>query len=350
MNLADVIESLVEERNLDRDQVVAIVCSAVKIAHEKKYSGQEFVVTFNKKTSSIDICTRKTVVAVALDKDLEVSLRKAVTIDPKCVLGSVINVPFEETVGRIEILAARQLISLQIKELEEKAVFDEYVEKEGKLITGVIHKKERSGFAVTVGDLMGFLPNSGVIPGEQLRIGYSVKLVLLEVLPFARGGYQLILDRASADFVKCLLELEIPEIFEGIVEIKKIVRTAGYKTKVALVSHNKDIDPVGTCVGVGGARIKPILKGLGLEKVDLISWSEDVAEMVRSSLKPAVIDDVDISPDESRAIVSLADDQRAFAIGKGGQNIALASALSDIQISLEPAENQSHVEDPFENA
>ena len=350
MNLADVIESLVEERNLDRDKVVAIVCSAVQIAHEKKYTGQEFVVSFNKKTSSIDICTRKTVVSVVADKDHEVSLRKAVTLDPKCILGGVVSVPVEEPVGRIEILAARQLISLQIKELEEAAIYNEFIEREGKILTGVINKKERSGYAVTVGDLMGFLPNSGVIPGEQLRIGYSVKLVLIEVLPFNRGGYQLILDRASADFVKCLLELEIPEIFEGIVEIKKIVRTAGYKTKVALISHNKDVDPVGTCVGVGGVRIKPILKGLGLEKVDLISWCDDVAEMVRSSLKPAVIDDVAISPDGSRAIVSLADDQRAFAIGKGGQNIALASALSEIQISLEPADNQSHVEDPFRDA
>lgn len=350
MNLADVIESLVEERNLDRDQVVAIVCSAVKIAHEKKYPGQEFVVSFNKKTSGMDVCTRKAVVAIVVDKDKEVSHRKAVTIDSRCSIGDVVSVPFEEPVGRIEILAARQLIASQIKELEEVAVYDEYIEREGKILTCVVHKKERSGFAVTVGDLTGFLPNSGCIPGEQLRIGYSIKAVLQEVLPVARGGYQLILDRASADFVKCLLELEIPEIFEGIVEIKKIVRTAGYKTKVALVSHSKDIDPVGTCVGVGGVRIKPILKGLGLEKVDLIAWVDDVPEMVRSSLKPAVIDDVTISPDGMRAVVSLADDQRAFAIGKSGQNIALASALSNIQISLEPADDQSHVEDPFRDA
>jgi N utilization substance protein A len=350
VNLADVIESLVEERNLDRDQVVAIVCSAVKIAHEKKYPGQEFVVVFNKKTSSIDVGSRKTVVANVTDKDHEVGLRKAVTIDPRCSNGDVIVVPFEEPVGRIEILAARQLIASQIKELEEEAIYDEYIEREGKILTGVVHKKERSGFAVTIGDQTGFLPNSGCIPEEQLRIGYSIKVVLKEVLAIARGGYQLILDRASADFVKCLLELEIPEIFEGIVEVKKIVRTAGYKTKVALVSHNKDIDPVGTCVGVGGVRIKPILKGLGLEKVDLIPWTDDVAEMVRASLKPAVIDDVEISPDGSRAIVSLGDDQRAFAIGKSGQNIALASALSDIQISLEPADGQPHVEDPFRDA
>ena len=347
MNLGDVIESLVEERSLDRDRVVAIVCNAVQVAYERKFPGHVFIVTFNKKNASVEIATQKLVVANAMDKDHEISHRRAVIIDPKCTTGDTINVPFEESVGRIEILASRQLIATQIKELEESAVYNEFVDREGKIVTGVIHKKERFGFAVTVGDAMGFLPNSGTIPGEQLRIGYSVKMVLKEVLPIARGGFQLILDRASADFVKCMLELEIPEIFEGIVEIRKIVRAAGYKTKIALVSHNKDVDPVGTCVGVGGVRIKPILKGLGLEKIDLVPWQDNIAEMVKLSLKPAVIDAVELSPDESRAMVALADDQRAFAIGKSGQNIALASALSGVQISLEPATGGESIDDPF---
>jgi N utilization substance protein A len=160
-------------------------------------------------------------------------------------------------------------------------------------------------------------------------------------------GYQLILDRASADFVKKLLELEIPEIYEGVVEIKKIVRSPGYKTKVVLASNNKDIDPVGTCVGVGGVRIKPILKGLGQEKVDLLVWTENPTEFVRLSLKPAVIDEVRFSDDGSSAVVTMAEDQRAFAIGKGGQNIALASALTGVHISLERIDEDNSIEDPF---
>ncbi len=347
VNLGDVIESLVEERNLDRDRVASIVCNAVRAAYERKFLDLDFIVTFNKKSSTIEVATRKLVVANVTDKDCEIGYRKAVTIDSKCNIGDEIAVPFDEPVGRIEILAARQIIASQIKELEESAVYNEFIERQGKIVTGVIHKKERFGFAVSIGEVTGFLPNSGIIPGEQLRIGYSVKMVLKEVLPVARGGYQLILDRASADFVKCMLELEIPEIFEGIVEVKKIVRAAGYKTKVALISLNKDIDPVGTCVGVGGVRIKPILKGLGLEKIDLVPWVNDVAEMVKLSLKPAVIDAVHMSHDGSQATVSLAGDQRAFAIGKGGQNIALASALSGVQISLEPSTGDSSVDDPF---
>lgn len=347
VNLGDVIESLVEERSLDRDRVATIVCNAVQAAYERKFLDLDFVVTFNKKSSTIEIATRKQVVSVVADKDCEVAHRKALTIDSKCEIGDYIAVPFEEPVGRIEILAARQIIAAQIKELEETAIYDEYIDRLGKIVTGVIHKKERFGFAVSIGEVIAFLPNSGIIPAEQLRIGYSVKMVLKEVLPVARGGYQLIVDRASADFVKCLLELEIPEIFEGIVEIRKIVRAAGYKTKVALVSLNKDVDPVGTCVGVGGVRIKPILKGLGLEKIDLVPWTSDVVEMVKLSLKPAVVDTVLMSPDGLQATVSLAQDQRAFAIGKGGQNISLASALSGVQISLEPSTGESAVDDPF---
>jgi len=347
VNLGDVIESLVEERNLDRDRVATIVCNAVKAAYERKFLDLDFVVTFNKKSSTIEVATRKLVVPVVTDKDCEIAHRKALTIDPKCDVGDEVAVPFDEPVGRIEILAARQIIASQIKELEESAVYEEFADRLGKIVTGVIHKKERFGFAVSIGDVSGFLPNSGIIPEEQLRIGYSVKMVLKEVLPVARGGYQLILDRASADFVRCLLELEIPEIFEGIVEIKKIVRAAGYKTKIALVSLNKDVDPVGTCVGVGGVRIKPILKGLGMEKIDLVPWTDDIAEMVKLSLKPAIIDNVQMSSDGGQALVSLPQDQRAFAIGKGGQNIALASALSDVQISLEQSTGETSVNDPF---
>jgi N utilization substance protein A len=350
VNLADVIESLVEERSLDRDRVAAIVCNAVKTAYEKKYLDYDFEIIFNKKTSNAEVFVRREVVATVVDKDVEVALRKAVTINPKCSIGDYILVPFDEPVGRIEILAARQIIAAQIKELEEVAVYDEFIERQGKIVSGLIHKKERNGFAVTVDDVSGFLPSVGLAGDDQLRIGYSVRMVLAEVLPVARGGYQLFFDRSSAEFVSCLLEQEIPEIFEGIVEIKKIVRSAGYKTKIALVSHNKDVDPVGTCVGVGGARIKPILKGLGTEKIDLVPWKSDLAEMVRLSLKPAEIEDVRISPEGDKAIVFLQPDQRAFAIGKNGQNISLASALSGVQISLEPLDSQGESNDPFLDA
>jgi N utilization substance protein A len=338
---------LVDERGLDRDRVVAIVCEAVQAAYAKRYPEFNIVVSYNNKSSLVEASIDKEVLAHVEDPNTQITLRKARVISPKVSLGETIRVPFEGTIGRIEIIAARQIIAGKIRELEEGAIYNEYIEKEGKIVTGVIHKKERSGYAVSLGETTAFLPMSCSIPGEPLRVGYSIKVLLKEVLQTARMGYQLILDRASADFVKKLLELEIPEIYEGVVEIKKIVRSPGYKTKVVLASNNKDIDPVGTCVGVGGVRIKPILKGLGQEKVDLLVWTENPTEFVRLSLKPAVIDEVRFSDDGSSAVVTMAEDQRAFAIGKGGQNIALASALTGVHISLERIDEDNSIEDPF---
>ena len=151
----------------------------------------------------------------------------------------------------------------------------------------------------------------------------------------ARGDHQLILDRASSQFVQKMLELEIPEIFEGVVEIKQVVRVPGYKSKVVVLSNSKEIDPVGTCVGVGGVRIRPILKELGQEKVDLIEYTEDLEQLVASALKPAEIDRVVVDEAFGRATVWLAQDQRSFAIGKQGQNIALVSRLTGLHVQLQ---------------
>ncbi len=338
MNLADVIESLVEERGLNREQVIEVVCDGVRAAYEKKFPEFEFSIVFNKKTLAIEVFVKKTVVSSAEDKDHQISLRKAQAFNLKAQLDDILDVPFEEKIGRIEILAARQIIARHIRKLEQDAVYEEFKDRQGTIVTGTIHKKERSGFAISLGEVIGFMPFSCTIPGETLRVGYSTRALLKEVLADSQGGYQLIFDRASADFVKKLIETEIPEVFEGIVEVKKVVRIAGYKTKIALQSNSKEIDPVGTCVGIGGARIKPILRSLDQEKIDLIAWTDNIKELVKSSLKPAEVDDVEISEDERRATVHVADDQRSFAIGKGGQNIALASQMAGIIIQLQGAD------------
>ncbi len=334
MNLVDVIETLVEDRGLSRERVVEIVCESIQAAYQKKYPELVFSVVFNNKTGEADVFVKKEAVSSVSDDNTEISLRKAKQISQKAAEGDTIEVPFEGSVGRIEVLAAKQVISARIRELEQETVYEEYKDKQGAIISGMIHKKERGGLAVKVGDVMALLPESGCIPGEAIRIGYPVKVLLKEVLPVAKRDYQLILDRCSAEFVQRLIEQEIPEVFEGIVEVKKIVRVAGYKTKVAVLSNSKEIDPVGTCVGVGGARIKPILRELGKEKVDLVEWSENIEALVKKGLKPAEIDAVELV-EEGRAIVWLAQDQRSLAIGKMGQNIMLASRLAGVEIQLQ---------------
>lgn len=336
MNLTDVINSLVDERGLEREKIIAIICEGVCAAYQKKYPELELEVIFNSKSGAAEVFIKKTVVTSVSDEDHEISTRKAKVIEPKAKAGDVINVPFEKKVGRIEIASAKQIIANKIREVEQLAVYNEFKDKEGTIITGTAHKRERGGLVVKVGEVMAFLPKSHLIPNETIRIGYPIRALLKEVPEVARGTYQLILDRASADFVKKLLELEIPEVFEGLVEIKKIVRIPGYKTKALVQSHSKEIDPVGTCVGVGGARIKPILKELGQEKIDLIEWTDNIEALVGESLKPAEIDNVEMI-EESKAMVWLAQDQRSLAIGKMGQNIMLASRLSEVEIQLQEA-------------
>lgn len=334
MNLADVIEGLVEERGLEREKVVSIVCDGIRTAYVKKFPSVDLVVTFNAKTGNLEVFANKEVVSSVQDDDSQVSLRKARILEPSTEVGQIIRVPFDEAVGRIEILTAKQVIAGKIRELEQLGVYNAFKDRKGTIVSGNVHKRERNGFIVKIGEVTALLPKEGLIPNENIRVGHPLKALLKEVLPVARGDYQLILDRASADFVKHIIELEIPEVFEGLVEIKKIVRIAGYKTKAVVTSTSKEIDPVGTCVGVGGARIKPILRELGQEKIDLIEWTENQEDLVRDSLKPAEIDKVEII-DDKKVVVWLAQDQRSYAIGKMGQNILLASRLVGLDIQLQ---------------
>lgn len=341
MNLADVIESLVEERGLDKGQVISIVCEGMLSAYSKKFPNIAFNMSFNRKTGSVDIFAEKTVVHSVSDEDKEISLRKAKLIDPSADVGSTLRVPFEENIGRIEILLVRQVIANKIRELESQAVLNDFKDKKDTVLTGVVHKKERNGMTIKVGEVLALLPQDNSIPGEVLKVGHPVKVLLQDVLPTPKWDYQLILDRASADFVKRLIEIEIPEVYEGLVEIKKIVRSPGYKTKAVIASTSKDIDPVGTCVGVGGARIKPILRELGQEKIDLIEYTDSLEDLVRDSLKPAEIDKVEVV-NNRKAVVWLAHDQRSFAIGKMGQNISLASKLVGLELQLQDVSPANH--------
>ena len=348
MNLTDVIESLVEERGLDREKVIEIVCSGIHAAYAKKFPTSTVHVVFNRKTGNLDIVVERRVVATVEDPMHEISLRRARMIDGSAQLDQIIQAPFEERVGRIEILTAKQVIAGKIRELEQLAVHEEFKEKQGTIVTGTVHKRERAGFAVKIGEVSALLPQENLVPHEVVKIGHPVKALLKEVYAVARGDYQLVLDRASADFVQKLLEVEIPEVFEGLVEVKKIVRIPGYKTKIVVASTRKEIDPVGTCVGVGGSRIKPILRELGQEKIDLIQATESIEKLVRDSLKPAEIDKVEVVEDD-KVIVWLAPDQRSFAIGRMGQNINLASKLVGLDIQLQdlasPQDFQMYADD-----
>jgi N utilization substance protein A len=334
VKLADVIDELVEERGLEKESLGAVVCEGMLAAYQRKYPDLILKVEEDSVTGDLVVLAQKTIVASVDDEYSQISLKKARNINKDAALDEQLWLPFEGKIGRVEVLRARQVIASRIKQIEAQIVYDQFKNKQGQIIIGTIHKAERNGISVKFGDVYAFLPYSLSIPGEKFAVGYTVRALLKEVLLEPQGDNQLILDRASPEFLEALFALEIPEVFEKLVEIKRIVRSPGYKSKVAVFSHDRNIDPVGTCVGVGGSRIKPILKELSGETIDVFLWSDTLPLFVKNSLKPAAIDRVELSPDNTIARVWLNEDQRPFAIGKGGQNILLASQITGVSIQL----------------
>lgn len=347
MNLADVIEELVEERGLDRAVIGSIISEGMLAAYQKRYPTLSLRVEYDKKSDQILVEAEKEIVPTVTDEDAQISLKKARLIDKDLDAGQKAWFPFDGKIGRIEILRAKQIIASKIRKVEATAIYNEFKPKEGTIVNGMIHKSERGGIVVKMGDNLAFLPSSLSIPGDKVIVGFPIRALLKEVLAEPRNENQLILDRSSDLFLQRLFELEIPEIFEKLVEIKKVVRIAGYKSKIAVVSHDSNIDPVGTCVGVGGSRIKPILKELGTEKIDVIVWSENREALVKDTLKPAEVNRVEII--DGSAQVWLDEDQRSLAIGKMGQNIALASRMTGLNIQLMQSQQlkDSNVADVF---
>lgn len=333
MKLAEVIDELVEERGLKRDLLEEIVCEGILAAYQKRYPELALKINYDAQSDLVTVLVEKEVVATVDDEDMHLSLKKARFVNKDAALGDKLWVPFEGPIGRVEILRARQVIAAKIKAVEAAVIHEQFKDKEGTIVYGVVHKCEHGGYVVKIDDTLAFLPKSLAIPGDKCSVGFPIRALLKEVLLEPRRENQLILDRSSDLFLQRLLELEIPEVFEKLVEIKKIVRTAGYKSKIAVVSHDSNIDPVGTCVGVGGSRIKPILKELGSEKIDIIVWSDNLETLVKDALKPAEIDRVELV-DGKTAMVWLGEEQRSLAIGKMGQNIALASRLTGVEIQL----------------
>lgn len=345
MNLKQVIDELIEERGINQSVLDSIVCEGMLAAYLKKYPDIAFHIEYDHATGQITVQAEKEVVSLVLDEDREISLKKARFVDKDAEIGGHVFVEFDGKIGRIEILYARQVIANKIRQVEATAIFNEFKSKEGEVVHGSIHKCERGGMVIKIDETLAFLPTSLSLSTDRCVVGLPVRALLKEVLPEPRNDYQLILDRSSSQFLMKLFELEVPEVFERLIEIKKIVRMPGYKSKILVVSRDKNIDPVGTCVGQGGSRIRPISNELGGEKIDIIQWTDSLEELVKGALKPAKINRVEFF-EKGIASVWVNEDQRSFAIGKGGQNISLASRLLDIDIQL--MQNDESAQDRFD--
>jgi transcription termination/antitermination protein NusA len=307
--LLSVLDYIEREKGIDREIIVSAIESALLSAAKKRYGE---------------------------DADLKVSIdSKTGNISVKHDGVEVQSGEF----GRIAAQTARQIITQKIREAEREVIFQDYQAKVGDITNGIVHRFEKGNIIVDLGKSEGLLSFKEILPKEEFKQGNRVRALIVDVKKTSKGP-QIVLSRTNAGFVSRLFELEVPEIYEGIVEIKAIARLAGERTKVAVSSKDDKIDCVGACVGVRGSRIKNIVRELQGEKVDIVRWSEDIKEYVKAAISPAKVANIELYPDEKKMDIEVEDDQLSLAIGKRGQNVRLASKIVNWSINIK---NQAQI-------
>jgi len=333
--LMTVIDQIGREKGIEKGKVLAAVESALLTAAKKRYGNSENIqVQVDPDTGDISIVSLKTIADTVTDTKSQISLEEARTIDAEAELGDEIGSLIEmEEFGRIAAQAAKQVICQKVREAEWEAVEREYTKKEGDLVHGVILGQERRNYLVEIGKTEAILPIHEQIPRETHRRGDRIRALLLEVRRTPKD-VQVILSRAHPQFVVKLFQLEVPEVTEKIVEIKGVVREPGDRTKVAVASRDKAVDPVGACVGIKGSRVQAIVRELRGEKIDIIPWTTDLRVFIGEALNPASIEKVGIDEQKKAALVVVADSQLSLAIGRNGQNVRLAAKLTGWKIDI----------------
>jgi N utilization substance protein A len=333
--LMAVIDQLGREKGIDKDRVLSAVESALLTAAKKRYGNNENIhVQVDQGTGDISIVSLKTIAETVTDDKCEISLADARTIDAEAEIGDEIGSVIEmEEFGRIAAQAAKQVICQKVREAEWEAVERDYSKREGELVHGVILGQERRNYLVEIGKTEALLPVQEQIPREVHRRGDRIRALLLEVRRTPKD-VQVILSRAHPQFVVKLFQLEVPEVTEKIVEIKGVVREPGDRTKIAVCSKDKAVDPVGACVGIKGSRVQAIVRELRGEKIDIIPWTNDPRVFIGEALNPASIEKVGVDEQKKAALVVVADSQLSLAIGKNGQNVRLAAKLTGWKIDI----------------
>jgi transcription termination/antitermination protein NusA len=333
--LITVIDQIGREKGIDKARIIGAVESALQTAAKKRFGqGENIQVQMDTKTGEISVISLRTIVETVTNPKAEVSLNEARRIDTEAEIGDEIGSLIEmDELGRIAAQTAKQVICQKVREAEWEAVLKEYSTRQGDLINGIIMGQERRNYLVDLGKTEAVLPASEQIPRETYRRGDRVKAYLLEVRKTPKD-VQVILSRTYPQFVSKLFEVEVPEISEKIVEIKGVVREPGDRTKIAVSSRDKAVDPVGACVGIKGSRVQAVVRELRGEKIDIIAWTSDPRVFIAEALNPASIEKVGIDEEKKSALVVVADSQLSLAIGKNGQNVRLAAKLTGWKIDI----------------
>ena len=342
----DAIENLAKAKDINAEQIISAVEEGCKAAYRKyaKYStAQNESASTNlsvvmSREHDIQIFARKVVVDLVEDDNQQITLEDARKIRPNYELGDIVEIEVTpRDFGRVAAQTAKQVILQRMRELEKGKIYDEYIEKENEILTGIVDRVDAENVYVELGATRGVLNKSEFMPGEEYRPGDHIKVYVLQVYRAGRGeasGPQVAVSRVHTGLVKRLFEMEVPEIATGIVQIKSIAREAGSRTKIAVASSDAAIDPVGACVGPRGIRVDKVVSELKNEKIDIIKWSADPAEFVANALNPAHVVSVYVSEKEKICRVIVMDNQLSLAIGKEGQNARLAAKLTGWKIDI----------------
>lgn len=334
------IDILCNEQGLDRDMIIEAMKDAVKAAARKQFkdkTGDSVQVDWNTEEGQIEISAQKTVVQTVEDPLTELSLEEAVELaGDEIEIGDMLLLPLPtEELGRIAAQTAKQILVQKVREAIREKVYDEYIDRKGELINGTVKRFERGDMIVDLGNnLEAIVPRKEQSRGEMWNQGERIRVVIIDVSK-EQKGQQIICSRASAELLKRLFEMEVPEIYDETVVIKSAVREPGDRAKIAVTSNEKDVDPVGACVGMKGSRVQAIIKELRGEKIDIIEWSDEPSVFAANALSPAKVSQVRITHIDSRLMeVIVGEDQLSLAIGKKGQNVRLATRLVGWDIKI----------------
>ncbi len=336
-NLILAMEELGKESGIQKEYLLEAIETALVTAYKKNYDCEDenVKITMDKETGEIHVYMQKEIVEEVENQKTQMSLEEARAIDKKYNVGDVYEQELiPKNFGRIAAGTAKQVIIQKIREASREFLYNEYNERKGEIVSGIVQKADGGVVVVDLGRIEGIMTVKEQIPTEKYHVNDKIRACIIDVEKGLKGSIQVLISRAHSDFVRKLFELEIPEIYEGLIEIKSVSRDPGKRCKVAVYSQNPDIDPVGSCVGQKGIRIQNIINELNGEKIDVIEWNEDPAIYISSALLPAQVMAVDIKEEERFAQVIVPDDQLSLAIGKAGQNARLAAKLTNWKIDI----------------
>jgi len=334
-DLKRLIDQVSRDKGIDRQVLIATLEEAIRSAARKKL-GQDLdlEVAYNDEFGEIEAFQFKQVVAQVKNPEQEISLTEGRKLDPDCEVGDSLGVKIDtSTFGRIAAQSAKQVIIQKMKDAEREIIFEDYKDRRGEIVNGIVQRFDKGGITVNLGRAEGILPYREQVPRESYRQGDRIRAYVLEVNKESRGP-QILLSRTHPNFLIKLFALEVPEIAEGVVTIMGAAREPGSRAKIAVVSKDPDIDPVGACVGMKGSRVQAVVQELKGEKIDIIEYGVDSAKYVCNALAPAVISKVIIDQGKRSMEVIVPDDQLSLAIGKRGQNVRLASKLTGWHIDV----------------